>query len=496
MLFNTAEYIAFFLIIIAAYYIIPKKTRYILLLAASYFFYMNWSCKYGILLVIVTISTYIGALLLDTEHRETARNKAILFCTCIVNVGLLAVFKYASFILDNISIITDRTRGAQFDFLRDLALPVGISFYTFQALSYVFDVYSGKTDKERNLLKYALFVSFFPQLVAGPIERSTNLLRQISEVPNKARINYEAFSHGFTIMLWGFFMKMVIADRIAVFVDLVFDSYFAYGGVFLALAAIGFSMQIYCDFAGYSAIAIGSAQVLGFSLMENFRSPYLSGSIKEFWQRWHISLSSWFRDYVYIPLGGSRRSRLRNDINVFLTMCISGLWHGASWSFVAWGGVHGLYQIIEKELAPIANRAIKRVGVNTTAFSHKLLKRIITYGAVTFAWILFRAGGFMTACSYIAKMLRDFDPWVVFDHSLFLRSGLTIADCEVLVCSLLLLLVVDCIQYKTNKRIDYVLSEQNLWFRWFAVILIFTVTWVYGVYGPAFESSQFIYFQF
>jgi len=309
MLFNTVDYIVFFLAVVCVYFILPKKVRYIWLLAVSYYFYMNWNTKYVILLLISTGVTYGSGLLISQFKRNQKNARMVVAVSFIINIGMLVFFKYSRFLTGNLNRVLNLAGRQPLCLAWDFALPVGISFYVFQALSYTVDVYKQKIAPEHNFLKYALFVSFFPQLVAGPIERSGNLLGQIRNIPQNSCLNYRRITNGLIVMLWGFFMKMVIADRIAVFVDRVFDQYYLYGTVELVLAAIGFAIQIYCDFAGYSTIAVGSAQVLGFTLMENFKTPYFAVSVKDFWRRWHISLSTWFRDYLYFPLGGGYKGQ-------------------------------------------------------------------------------------------------------------------------------------------------------------------------------------------
>jgi len=296
---------------------------------------MCWNAKYAFLIALSTVITYISGLFME---KYFFRKKLILIFSLVSNLGILFVFKYYQFLLQNINHFRDIIGIAPTEKSLDLLLPVGISFYTFQALGYSIDVYRGDVKAEKNLLKYALFVSFFPQLVAGPIERSKNLLTQVNCVEYFRLWNYERITNGAVIMLWGFFQKMVIADRAAILVDKVYGEYWIYGTIELIFATILFAFQIYCDFSGYSMIAVGAARIMGFELMENFNAPYYSKSIKEFWRRWHISLSSWFRDYIYIPLGGNRVSRLKGYGNLMVTFLISGLWHGANWSYVAWGG--------------------------------------------------------------------------------------------------------------------------------------------------------------
>lgn len=336
MLFNSYTFIFFFPVVMLVYFIIPKKTRYIWLLVSSYFFYMCWSVKYIILILISTIITWLSGRLM--QGRTINVKRIILAVSLLSNLGILAFFKYFNFFIENLNALLSRIGVEIINNPFSLVLPVGISFYTFQALSYSLDVYRGEIEPERNFFRYALFVSFFPQLVAGPIERSKNLLKQIDSLEEIKVWNYARITHGMGIMLWGYFLKMVIADRLAILVDTVWNSYWQYGSCELIMAAVFFSIQIYCDFNSYSTIAVGAAEIMGINLMKNFDTPYFSRSIKEFWRRWHISLSIWFRDYVYIPLGGNRCSTLRKYFNLMVTFLISGLWHGASWTYILWGG--------------------------------------------------------------------------------------------------------------------------------------------------------------
>lgn len=337
MLFNTFEYMLFFLIVFLVYYICPIKIRYIWLLAASFFFYMQWNNIYILLLIYTITITYICSLLVDYNKRrmKIGRAKACLIISTVFNLGAVAWFKYINFFIDNVNGLL-RYCNANVSFTSlDILLPVGISFFTFQAISYTIDVYRGDICVERNPLKYALFVSFFPQLVAGPIERSPNLLVQIK---NSTSYSLKNVKEGLIIILFGLFQKIVIADNIALIIDPVFSDYYAYQAEDIVLAILLFGIQIYCDFSGYSNIAIGSAKILGYNLMENFKAPYLAQSISDFWKRWHISLTAWFRDYLYIPLGGNRCGKIREYINKMMVFLLSGLWHGANWSYVVWGG--------------------------------------------------------------------------------------------------------------------------------------------------------------
>lgn len=325
MLFNSIEFLIFFPIVVVVYFIIPDKIKHLWLLIASYYFYMCWNAKYALLILASTIVTYISGILIDKVKNQTLLKKSVVTASFVINLGILFYFKYINFMLVIFTRIFAKLHIQLNTPVFDIILPVGISFYTFQALSYTMDVYRGEIKAEKNFFRYALFVSFFPQLVAGPIERSKNLLKQLS-VPQK--FSFENMREGLLLMLWGYYLKLVLADRIAIFVDTVYGDYKTYPGMYLIVATMLFAVQIYCDFAGYSTIAMGTAKVLGVELMENFNAPYLSTSVAEFWRKWHISLTSWFKDYLYIPLGGSRKGKLRKYLNKMIVFLVSGLWHG------------------------------------------------------------------------------------------------------------------------------------------------------------------------
>ena len=334
MLFNSFQFLIFFPIVLIVYYVLPNKIKYFWLLVASYYFYMCWNAKYALLILASTIITYISGLLIDkvknsdkTEKSKDTLKKWVVAGSFITNLGILFYFKYINFTLNIITQVLGKVHIQLNAPVFDIILPVGISFYTFQALSYTMDVYRGEIYAEKNFFRYALFVSFFPQLVAGPIERSKNLLKQLA-VPKK--FDFVKARDGFLLMIWGYFLKVVLADRIAIFVDTVYGDYQTFNGWYIAVATILFAVQIYCDFAGYSTIAMGAAEILGIDLMENFDAPYLSASVADFWRRWHISLTSWFKDYLYIPLGGSRKGKVRKYINKLIVFLVSGLWHGAN----------------------------------------------------------------------------------------------------------------------------------------------------------------------
>ena len=331
--------------------------------------------------------------------------------------------------------------------------------------------------------------------MAGPIERSKNLLKQVKNVHNLKLWNYDRVANGFVMMVWGLFQKMVIADRISIYVDSVYENLYAVGTMETFFAAIGFSIQIYCDFAAYSTIAIGAAKVMGFELMENFDTPYFATSIKAFWRRWHISLSTWFRDYLYIPMGGNRKGKIRKYFNVLVTFLVSGLWHGASWNYVLWGGLHGIYQVIGEILLPVRKKVVSIFKVNENVFSYKFGQILFTFSLTTLTWVFFRAKNLEEALYFFERLFTRWNPWVFFNEGLY-NFGLDRVEVNILFVALITMFLVEWVKYTKNKVISDFLMEQNLWFRWLVVIGWIVLILVYGEYGLTFDSNQFIYFQF
>ncbi len=399
MLFNSLQFIIFFPIVVALYYAIAPKYRWILLLIASYYFYMCWNYKYIVLIITSTIIDYVAGIKIYDEHVKWKR-KMYLLLSLLTNLGLLFSFKYFNFFGDSVNFIFDKINIMRHLPELNVLLPVGISFYTFQTLSYTIDVYRREKEPERHFGFFALYVSFFPQLVAGPIERSTRLLPQMRQ---HFKFDYERVKNGILQMCWGFFKKVVIADRLAEYVNMVYNNTGSYDGVHYVIATVFFAFQIYCDFSGYSDIAIGSASIMGFDLMRNFKRPYLAHNIREFWARWHISLSTWFRDYLYIPLGGNRVVKWRWYYNLFITFLISGLWHGADWTFIVWGALHGFYLVS----AIWTKRIRERVNNTILGNNHKIYnitQIIVTVCLAWFAWIFFRANNIGDAFFVIDKI--------------------------------------------------------------------------------------------
>ncbi len=368
-------------------------------------------------------------------------------------------------------------------------LPVGISFYTFQTLSYTIDVYNGRTQAQKHLGIFAVYVSFFPQLVAGPIERSKNLLPQFYI---EHKFSFNRIKYGLQQMLWGFFKKVVIADRLAIVVDAVYNNLDDYTGISLLVATLFFAFQIYCDFSGYSDIAIGSARIMGFELMDNFKRPYFSKSILEFWRRWHISLSTWFRDYLYIPLGGSRVVKWRWYYNLFITFIISGLWHGANWTFITWGGLHGIFLILAIILTKPERYIIKMLKLDNSII-HKIYKVTFTFSLVCFAWIFFRANNISDALYIINNLFIDISDYSDIQKMKINLRGIGVSLNEILISISLIILMEVYNIYERSGDVWKKLEKKPIWIRWgLYYILLFCILFL----APYSRLNNFIYFQF
>ena len=504
MSFNSVNFLVFFPVVVLIYYIIPIKTKYnirsIWLLVTSYYFYMSWNPKYVVLILISTIITYICGILMDCginneriSINETYYKRIILTLNLLSNIGILFLFKYGNWVFYNINVVLGKmnivSTGRRIDFL----LPVGISFYTFQAIGYTIDVYRGDIKAEKNLVQYALFVSFFPQLVAGPIERSGNLLKQLRD---NHRFDLNVIREGLLMMLWGYFLKLVIADRVCLFVDCVYDNYTNYSGWYLIVACSLFGLQVYCDFYGYSMIAKGAARVLGYNLMDNFDAPFFATSVSEFWRKWHISLTSWFRDYLYIPMGGNRKGKIRQYINIISVFTLSGLWHGANWTYVVWGFLNGFYQVLGKLLMPVRNKIISVFQLDENSYGHKIARMLGTYILVDFTWLFFRAESLRDSVFILKKMFNISNIWVLIDHKSIFECGIDRYDFTLLFFAIFILLISDICKTKKISIMNDVLLIQNLWFRWIVYIISFVFVLVFGVWGSGYTDTAFLYFQF
>jgi alginate O-acetyltransferase complex protein AlgI len=486
MLFNSIEFLIFFPIVSVLYYLIPHKYRWIHLLLASCIFYAFFIPIYILILFLTIIIDYYAGI--KIEVAPSNKKKLYLSLSIIANVGILAIFKYYNFFVENINFVFNQP----FLPLLDIILPIGLSFHTFQAMSYTIEVYRGNQKAERHLGIYALYVMFYPQLVAGPIERPQNLLPQFHE---KKIFIYENVVSGLRLMLWGFFKKIVIADRIAWVVDPIFNSPNKFSAFALLIGAFLFSFQIFCDFSAYSDIAIGAARTMGIKLMNNFNRPYHALSISEFWKRWHISLSTWFRDYIYITLGGNRVALPRWYFNLFIVFLISGLWHGAKWTFIIWGSLHGFYLIFGLITQSFRNKLLDISGISKIRWLNKAIQIASTFILVMFAWVFFRANSVSEALFIVKKIPFAYQNLVNFLHAgnMVVALGLDNVYKQELLYSLILIAFLESIHiFHSYKNITLFLKQQSTFIRWAAYyVLVFTI-----VFFGFFENRQFIYFQF
>ena len=478
MLFNSFSFACFLPIVFIIYWMFPRKYQWVVILASGYYFYMSWNIKYVFLILFTTVVSYITARLVEKEKRGHIR-KLYMVTAIVASLGVLFFFKYFNFVSASIADFVRLFSIEYSPFMLQVLLPVGISFYTFQTLSYVIDVYRGKIEAEKHFGIYAAFISFFPQLVAGPIERSANLLPQIKR---ENHFDYEQASYGMKLMVWGFFKKIVLADTLAAYVDVIYSDVYSYEGMVFLLATFFFTVQIYCDFSGYSDIAVGCAKLFGINLMSNFKSPYFSSSVKEFWSRWHISLSTWFRDYVYIPLGGSRVGAWRHKANLLITFLVSGLWHGANWTYVMWGGVHGIAQILENVLH-LDTKSNKRIC--------SIVRMCIVFAFVAFAWVFFRAQSIQDAFFVIGHSMIGIGNPLQYMKAGYTALGMDKTLFQTCMCFILLLGMYDGF----SKKYDLIasLGRLNVIVRW---VIYLTIIVVILFYAPIGNDSSFIYFQF
>ena len=476
MIFNSVDFALFLPVVFVIYWVIGNnqiKWQNILLVAASYFFYGWWDWKFISLIFFSSIIDFLIGHQLSIANTPKIR-KLLLVASLVTNLGLLFFFKYFNFFVDSFyDAFSFFGHPLSHDSLH-IILPVGISFYTFQTLSYTIDIYKRQITPTKDPIAFFAFVSFFPQLVAGPIERASNLLPQFTI---KRKIDYSNFVEGMQDILWGLFKKVVIADRLAVVVNEIYNNQSEYQGLSFVMATILFAFQIYCDFSGYSKIAIGVSKLFGFRLMENFRTPYYALSLGDFWRRWHISLSTWFKDYLYIPLGGNRTKVYRN---LLITFIVSGLWHGANWTFVAWGAIHGIFLIMEYSLKP----------KNTSNQILIFLRWILTFSVVCFGWIFFRANSIQDAISIITS-ISDISSYSIKQLSLNLvpvvKNSVYPID---LLLSYFLVSLLFIIEFLFNRRFNF--NSLNYGFKLLAYTVAVIMIYLMGV----FDNNEFIYFQF
>lgn len=470
MLFNSIEFLIFFpLVFIIYWFVLKNKTKQqnLLIVIASYIFYGWWDWRFLFLIFFSTVVDFIIGIQLNKTDKKTLRLQ-LLWTSIIINIGLLGFFKYYNFFVDSFVEAFSFMNITFSTYTLNIILPVGISFYTFQTLSYNLDIYKNKLKPTHDFIAFAAFVSFFPQLVAGPIERATHLLPQFYK---QRKFNYQQAISGVQLMIWGFFKKIVIADNTSIIVDGIFNNYESQSSISLAIGAVLFAFQIYCDFSGYSDIAIGLARLFNFDLMTNFRFPYLSKDISEFWKRWHISLSTWFKDYVYIPLGGSKVSKTIALRNIFIVFVISGFWHGANWTYIIWGVIHALLYI------PVF---LSKGKPNNNSKIKNILKTLFTFLIVTIAWVFFRAKNIHEAINYTSLLFNNNNKNIYFLNT---KKHLIITLISVV--AILLLLTTE-IYYNKKGKSEILLNKKML----FLIILI-------TVFLGAFKNhNSFIYFQF
>jgi len=463
--------------VIALYFALPHRVRWALLLVASYYFYMCWKAEYAILIFASTVVDYYAAIGMG-KHKDKGKRKPYLLLSLAVNLGLLFSFKYFNFFNENVRILL-----ANFNIFYDaqtfkLLLPVGISFYTFQTLSYSIDVYRGARLPERHFGIFAVYVSYFPQLVAGPIERSTTLLPQFHD---RHEFDVNRAASGLRRILWGMFQKVVVADRLAIYVDSVYNNQAPHGGLTLIVATFFFVFQVYCDFAGYSNIAIGAARIMGFDLMENFRRPFFARSVGEFWQRWHISLLTWFRDYLYIPLGGNRVPRWRWYFNTLFVFLLCGLWHGAAWTYVITLGLHGFFIVFSSVTAAPRQAVVRLIGLEKVPVVHHIGQVVMTFVLFAFSLVFFRALSVSDAMSILGKMFS-------FEYRFFLGQPSTMIFS---VFAIVVLMTVDTLQeFYPNALTGFRRKPLAVRLTSYACLTILVI--MIGV----FDGGQFIYFQF
>ncbi len=454
------------------YYTIPKKTQWLWLLFMSIFFYASTSIKLSVFILGSIVTSYI--------YTRFMRNKIGLIFVIFGNAFVLLFLKYCAFGGGLFASFIPVDRFA-------LLVPLGISFYTLQVISYCVDVYHKKVVPEKNIFKYALFVSFFPQILQGPIPRFEQLHAQFFKVH---KFEYEKVTAGLQLMIWGYFQKMVIADRAAIVVDRLFGEYETYKGFYVLLAGFLYSIQLYTDFAGCVCIALGTAQLFGITLSDNFKHPYFAVSVKDFWSRWHITLSSWLKDYIYIPLGGNKKGKVRKYGNIMITFLVSGLWHGMGLHYFVWGLLHGVYQVIEDMATPVTTWFDQKVISSKNSFSHKLGKQLLTFFCVMIAWIFFRASSVSMAITMLKNMVTEFNPYIFFNDDLYLL-GLDDREFHLLLISIVVLWFVSMLQNKYELRTLF--AKQTILFRWIILFIALFSIIIGGIYGPAYDANQFIY---
>lgn len=492
MVFNSFGFLWFFPLFLLLYRVIPLKVRWVMMLILSYIFYMGWQADLLYLILFTTLVSYVCGILIEKNAGKRRAQRAYMIIAIVASLAVLFFYKYFNFVAENISSLISVFGNEAPDLTLDLILPVGISFYTFQTLSYVIDVYKGTLPAERHFGYYALYVSFFPQLVAGPIERPENLLPQL-KAKNPFTVNDTVM--GLKFMLVGFFKKIVIADQVAVVVNTVYNNVGGeeVNGLTVLIATLLFAVQIYCDFSGYTDIAIGCSRIMGIKLMQNFNDPYSATSIKDFWRRWHISLTSWFTDYVYIPLGGSRCKKWRHLMNIFIVFLLSGIWHGAAWTYIIWGVTHGIYQIVGNLIAKPKERLLSKMGLSNNSRGVKIFNVTVTFILVSLAWMIFRAN----SLSDLGVLFYElFCGWGDVSVAASLDAlSLSVVGIITIILSIIILKALD-LQINTRPKLDRDTEALSPARSAVYLVLTWTVALAWLILLASNTESSFIYFQF
>lgn len=503
MLFNSVAFAFFMPIVFLIYWVLPHRFRWMALLAANCWFYMSWEPKYIIVILLTTVVSYFSACGIE-QAKSTKRKKGILIVGVLVTLAFLLFYKYTNFAFNSVFKVLQMFAVPVQKTTLNLVMPIGISFYTFQMVGYIADVYTGKIKAERHFGHYALFVTFFPNILSGPIERAANMLPQFKE---EKKFVYEDAVYGLRLILLGFLKKMIFADSMSKYVDAVFNHTEGCSGLAFVIAIILFTFQIYCDFSGYSDLAVGIARLLGIRLMDNFKQPYYAASVREFWQRWHISLSTWFKDYVYIPLGGNRVSKARKNLNLLLTFLTSGLWHGANWTFVVWGGIHGVYQVVENTIKSAwkhrrgaadqtgstvaAGKTANQVAIAATPGRSRrivrILQTVLTFCLVAYAWMFFRANS-MTDAIYITTHLFQGYNW----QQAMLDTSMSYLSVMKTLLAIVVLMLYDYFSLKHDLLSE--MTKLKLPVRWLIYLSVTVLIIIISLHNGV--KQEFIYFKF
>lgn len=470
--FISGSFLLFLLVTLIVYYCIPGKGQWIWLLLSGMFFYCFASPKLVVFVLVSALTSYLWAA-------RFSSSRCLYLAVLIFNAALLLGLKLAA----SGTPISARLGLDRFAWL----LPVGISFYTLQIIAYMTDVRRGKCEAEKNFFRYLLFVTYFPQIIQGPISRFDRLGKELYR-PHK--FDYAMFVGGFELMLWGYFQKLVVADRANIMVNRLFGEYPDYPGMYVVVAIVLYSLQLYADFNGCVCIVRGASEMFGIRLADNFERPYFSGSVQEFWRRWHMTLGGWLRDYIYIPLGGNRKGRVRKYFNIFMVFFVSGIWHGIGGTFFCWGLLQALYQIVGNLLMPVRDFFVKLLHVDREAFSHKLFKVLCTFWMIAFSWLFFRASNLTQSFAMIKSMFATFNPWILWDQSLYML-GLDAKNVWMLIFGAITMLVVEILQSKMSLRGQF--AKQGIVFRYGVLYIAIFVILIFGIYGPGYDAAQFIY---